>query len=188
MGRAWPRSARWRACNPSWQKRHYHATGALRWFDVSIVPLVDVEEAAAGYVPRHGALGGFFLAIPTQGESEYAAKKICRRAARMPSEWDIVVGLSQSAWNIPGLAAELSGLERVRDETPDLRGDRVARTEVLARIGALQGQLESELGRALQQRELVPQAGPRQTALARCPQQPCIGPRRCPVRECTAAP
>ena len=129
-------------------KRHYHATGALRWFDVSIVPLVDVEEAAAGYVPRHGAIGAFFLAIPTLGESEDAAKKICRRAARMPCEWDIVVGLSQSAWNIPGLAVELSGLERVRDETPDLRGDRVARTEVLARIAALQGQLESELGRA----------------------------------------
>ena len=129
-------------------KRHYHATGALRWFDVSIVPLVDVEEAAAAYVPRHGAIGAFFLAIPTQGESEYAAKKICRKAAGVPCEWDIVVGLSQSAWNIPGLAAELSGLERVRDETPDLQGDRVARTEVLGRIAALQGQLESELGRA----------------------------------------
>ena len=129
-------------------KRHYHATGALRWFDVSIIPLVDVEEAAAGYVPRHGAIGGFFLAIPTLGESEYAAKKICRKAARAPCEWDVVVGLSQSAWNIPGLAAELSGMERVRDETPDLRGDRVARTEVLARIAALQGQLESKLGRA----------------------------------------
>ena len=66
----------------------------------------------------------------------------------MSREWDIVVGLSQSAWNIPALVAELSALERVRDETPELQGDRVARTEVLARITALQGQLESELGRA----------------------------------------
>ena len=129
-------------------KRHYHETGALRWFDVGIVPLVEVEKAAADYTPRHGAVGGFFLAIPTLGESEDAAKKTCRKAARMSCEWDIVVGLSQSAWSIPDLAAELSALERVRDETPDLRGDRVARTEVLARIAALQGKLESELGRA----------------------------------------
>ena len=129
-------------------KRHYHETGALRWFDVNMVPLVDVEEAASGYVPRHGAIGGFFLAIPTLGESEDAAEKTCRKATRMSREWDIVVGLSQSAWNIPALVAELSALERVRDETPELQGDRVARTEVLARITALQGQLESELGRA----------------------------------------
>ena len=129
-------------------KRHYHETGALRWFDVGVVPLVEVEKAAADYTPRHGAIGGFFLAIPTLGESEDAAKKTCRKAALMSCEWDIVVGLSQSAWSIPDLAAELSALERVSSDTPDLRGDRVARTEVLARIAALQGKLESELGRA----------------------------------------
>ena len=100
--------------------------------------------------------GGFFLAIPTLGESEDAAEKTCRKATRMSREWDIVVGLSQSAWNIPALVAELSALERVRDETPELQGDRVARTEVLARITALQGQLESELGRGIRQRSLVP--------------------------------
>ena len=133
---------------PMVAKRHYHETGALRWFDVGIVPLVEVEKAAIGYAPRHKAIGSFFLAIPTQGESEEVAKEICRRAARRTREWDIVVGLSQRAWSIPDLAAELSALERVRDETPDLQGDRVARTEVLARIAALQGELESELRRA----------------------------------------
>ena len=133
---------------PMVAKRHYHETGALRWFDVGVVPLVEVEEATAGYTPRHGAIGSFFLAVPTLGESGDEAKKICRKAAQMSREWDAVVGLSQSAWRIPVLAAELSALGRVRDETPDLRGDRVARTEVLARIAALQGQLESELGRA----------------------------------------
>ena len=109
---------------------------------------VEVEKAAADYTPRHGAIGGFFLAIPTLGETEKTARKICRKAARMSREWDIVVGLSQSAWSIPDLAAELSALEHVRDETPDLQGDRVARSEVLGRIAALQGQLEIELGRA----------------------------------------
>ena len=129
-------------------KRHYHETGALRWFDVDIVPLSEIENTATGYTPRHGAIGGFFLAIPTQGESEKSAKEICRKAAQVPCEWDIVVGLSRSAWNVPALAVELSALEFVRDETPDLQGDRVARTEVLARISALQEQLESELGLA----------------------------------------
>ena len=129
-------------------KRHYHETGALRWFDVGIVPLSEIKKAAAAYTPRHGAIGSFFLVIPTQGETEEEAKKICRKAVRVSQEWDIVVGLSQSAWSIPALAVELSALEHVRDETADLQGDRVARTEVFARIAVSQGQLESELARA----------------------------------------
>ncbi len=129
-------------------KRHYHETGALRWFAVAVVPLAEIEAAAADYAPRHGAIGGFFLTIPTQGETEEEARGTCQRAVRNTREWDVVVGLSQRAWGIPSLAAELLVLEQVRDETPELQGDRVARTEVLARIAAVHGQLESELGRA----------------------------------------
>ena len=129
-------------------KRHYHETGAFRWFDVNIVPLAEVEVVAANYAPRHGAIGAFFLAIPTQGEAEETARKLCRLAARQSRSWDIVVGLSRSAWNIPSLARELCALERVRDETPELQGDRVARIEVQARISALRGQLETEVSRA----------------------------------------
>ena len=129
-------------------KRHYHQTGALRWFDVGIVPLVDVQRIASSYAPRHGAIGGFFLAIPTQTETEDVVQEICRNAAVHSQQWDIVVGFSPNAWRIPELAVELAALQRVRDKTPDLQHDRVARTEVRARIAALQGQLESDLGHA----------------------------------------
>ena len=129
-------------------KRHYHETGALRWFDVVVVPLADVEQAAANYSPQQGAIGVFFLTIPTQNETEVAAWEICRKASRESSECDVVVGLSQRAWGIPALAVELLALERVRDETAELLGDRVARIEVEARISAIQGHLESELSRA----------------------------------------
>ena len=129
-------------------KRHYHETGALRWFDVVVVPLAEVEQAAAEYSPLQGAIGAFFLTIPTNNETEAAAQEICRRSARHGSGCDVVVGISQRAWGIPALAVELAALERVRDETPELQGDRVARIEVEARISALQGQLESDLARA----------------------------------------
>ena len=61
-------------------KRHYHETGALRWFDVVISPLAEVEQAAADYAPHHGAIGSFFLTVPTQ-------RRIGREVARadMPS-------------------------------------------------------------------------------------------------------
>ena len=130
-------------------KRHYHETGMLRWFDVGIVSMADIKDTYVEYMPHHGAIGSFLFVIPTQGESEEDAEKICREIARAASERGLVIGLSKQAWSIPGLATELSALEWVRDEASELQGDRVARAEVTARIVALEGQLESELERAL---------------------------------------
>ena len=81
-------------------KRHYHETGALRWFDVRFVPLTGIEEVAASYAPRNGAIGAFFLAIPTQGESDGQARDHCRRALDESNDWDITVGLPQGPWDI----------------------------------------------------------------------------------------
>ena len=129
-------------------KRHYHATGTLRWFDVALMPLTEVEQAAANYVPRHGAIGAFFIAIPTRGELGEEIEQTCRRAVDRSKDWDIIVGRPQAAWDITSLARELLALEYVSDETPELQGDQVARREVEARIALLRGRLESELDRA----------------------------------------
>ena len=128
-------------------KRHYHETGALRWFDAAVVPLGETAAAAASE-PSRGAVGGFFLAVPTQGETPAEAERICRAAVRQTREWDIIIGISRHGRSIPELTAELAALERVRDETPELQGDRVAREQVRARIADAQGKLESELARA----------------------------------------
>jgi len=133
---------------PVLAKRHYHQTGALRWFDVDLVAGGEVVRHAAQYDPKNGTIGQFLLAIPTEGESEELMQKYCREAARQAKEWDIVVGFSQLSWAITGLARELIALEQVRDESPELGGDAVARREVRARLAALQGQLEEELHRA----------------------------------------
>lgn len=133
---------------PTVAKRHYHATGTLRWFDVALMPLAEIEQAVADYTPRYGAIGAFFIVIPTQGELGEEIEHICRRAVDRSNDWNIVVGLPQDAWDITSLARELLALEQVSDETPELQGDQVARREVEARIALLQGRLESELDRA----------------------------------------
>ena len=79
-------------------KRHYHKTGALRWFDVRIVPLAEVEEAVDAYASRNGAIGAFFLTMPTNGESGEEADVRCRNAAKGAGAWDIAIGLPQGAW------------------------------------------------------------------------------------------
>lgn len=133
---------------PVLAKRHYHETGTLRWFDVDIAPLNEVGEVAEAYRGEGGTIGKFLLAIPTAGETEQTAKRLCREASRRANQWDVVVGLSPRAWAVTELARELLAIEKVRNETTELQGDAVARREVKARLAALQGQLEGELRRA----------------------------------------
>ncbi|RFP86249.1 ATP-binding protein [Rhodobacteraceae bacterium 63075] len=133
---------------PILAKRHYHETGALRWFDVEVAPLNGLVDRARAYKPHTGTIGEFLLAVPTDGETAAQAQKLCREAARQSSDWDVVAGLSQRAWAITDLARELIALTEVREEHPDLNGDPVAQREVQARHAVLQGQLEEEIRRA----------------------------------------
>lgn len=133
---------------PILAKRHYHETGALRWFDVDIVPISELVEFAAGLEPENGAIGQFLLAVPTEGESENYAYDLCRKAAHHGDAWDTVVGISKRSWAIVPLARELFALDSVSNNHPELVGDSVARREVSARLAALQALLESELHKA----------------------------------------
>ena len=130
---------------PILAKRHYHETGTLRWFEVNIVPINALHDSVAHYQPEKGAIGQFILAVPTEGESEEEATKLCREAADHDASWDSMVGMSKASWAIIPLARELLALELVSDEHPELAGDSVARREVSARLAALQSLLETEL-------------------------------------------
>lgn len=133
---------------PLLAKRHYHETGALRWFDVNIVPINVLSDEAKRFRPSQGTFGQFLLGIPTEGEAEEAARELCESASKLEYAGDVVVGFSQRSWGVVDLARELLALEKVRSESLELQGDAVARREVEARLGDLQGQLEAELNRA----------------------------------------
>ena len=129
-------------------KRHYHRTGALRWFDVAIAPLAEVQSAA-DYSSNNGAVGTFLLAIPTQGESVNMASHIAQSSVCEMDGRDLVIGLPQGTWNVTSLARELLAVEQIRDESPELQGDKIARREVEDRLSALRGYIENELSLAL---------------------------------------
>ena len=130
-------------------KRHYHKTGAIRWFETAVVPLRDVAEYAADYRHVKGAVGVFMLALPSQGDSPRTVETIAN-ALEMVLPDGVVVGIPERAnWTIESFARELIALEQVRDTTPELRGDRVARLEIETRIAEAQSQVEAELSLAL---------------------------------------
>ncbi len=134
---------------PILAKHHYHDTGALRWFDMDVVPVSGLVDFVARLKLENGAIGQFLLAIPTEGESENYAEDLCRKAARHSDAWDTVVGISKRSWTIVPLARELFALDSVSNDHPELAGDSVARREVSARLAALQALLETELRKAV---------------------------------------
>lgn len=133
---------------PILAKRHYHETGALRWFDLNIVPVKELVEFTTQFKPENGAIGQFLLAIPTEEENEECIEELCRKASRFSGAWDIIVGISKRPLAIVPLARELFALDKVSADHPELAGDPVARREVSARLADLQSLLETELHKA----------------------------------------
>ena len=90
---------------------------------MDIVPVSGLAESAANLAPKNDAIGQFLLAIPTEGESEEYAENLCQKAARYGDAWDVVVGISKRSWAVMPLARELSALDHVSNDHPELAGD-----------------------------------------------------------------
>ena len=133
---------------PILAKRHYHNTGALRWFAVNIVPVRELIDFVSGHSQESGAIGQFILAIPTEDENDSYAEDQCLKAISFSDSWNTVIGISNRSWNIVRLARELYALDSVSNDHPELAGDPVARREVSARLATLQDLLEKELEKA----------------------------------------
>lgn len=130
-------------------KRHYHKTGALRWFDVDLIPLNDLFEFVVSYKPQRGAMGIFVLPVRTLQESPAKLEKICKDAVNKVTHADLIIGLSPQVDKIFDLAREVLAFARIQEERPELAGDVVARREVTARLAGAQSQLEDALRQVL---------------------------------------
>src|SRR5579863_885406 len=124
-------------------KRHYHETGALRWFDVDVVALRDLRGSIAAFKPN-GAMGRFLLVVPTDGESPKSMTGVLKSAASA-ADTAIVLGSCTTAPRILDLAHELTAVDYIRKHRGELAGDAVARREVDARAAAVLAALESEV-------------------------------------------
>lgn len=137
------------AFHPIIAKRHYHKTGALRWFDVDLVPSSATASFVAEYRPTHGSMGIFLIPIPIEQGAAAKLKQLCQATAEASPKEDIIVGYSPDASRIIELAREVLALTQIRQERLELAGDSVARRELLARLAEAQDQLELVLGRIL---------------------------------------
>lgn len=143
------RLAQQASLQPILAKRHYETTGALRWFEVELVPLQDVESRIKAYTPAPGAAGLFLLAVSTQAESRKQAAKILDAALELAGTHLVVCGWSRDSLTLREIASDLAALEAVRATSPELEGDAVARREIDGRLARLSADLEDRLGEAI---------------------------------------
>jgi energy-coupling factor transporter ATP-binding protein EcfA2 len=136
--------------HPILAKKYYHQTGTLRWFDVELAHLADLDEVATDFIPEKGTIGKFIFALPNEEASESDVAKTCNQLSLSHQTNNIIVGLSAHAWSLQDRAKELIALEYVRENSPELSGDSVARREVNARLAAQKEILENDLHKALE--------------------------------------
>ena len=135
--------------SPLLAKEHYYTTGTLRWFETGLVALADCENTVTKFKPSEGAVGKFLLVIASEDNTAKQCRQICADASLKAVEYPVAVGFPHNAWLLCDLGLELTALEAVQRNSPELEGDAVARRELRARLSAITARFEEELRTAL---------------------------------------
>lgn len=131
--------------HPILAKRHYHETGAMRFYEIDMTPANRAVDIIEDYKPKLGADGLFLLLLPTDGETNDKLNDLCHQVVGIRSDIDVVSGYPQWSRSIVQRGQELIALNEVRISTPELAGDAVARREVEGRISYVVTNLEEDL-------------------------------------------
>jgi len=139
-------------------RRHSYQTGTIRYFEVRYVDQQTRDHLSLQ--PGLGASGLLLICLPTN----YAeAEAFARWATESPigTHADIVVCIAERIGRLAELVGELRCLQWVRENTPELRDDPVARREVRTRAGMLETLIRNELQLTLSTNRLTNPTGSR---------------------------
>lgn len=129
---------------PMLAKRHHEKTGAMRWFEMSIEPVSELEALPG---PKHSndTIGRIVFPLPTEGETSEETISAYERAIQARKSHPLFIGHHPNAAKLLELARELTGLSSLVSRFPELRGDPIARREIDSRITEVRQKLEDNL-------------------------------------------
>ena len=130
-------------------KRHYHETGALRWFNLALVSLEDISANPLQFQPTNDASGVMLLALPPRDADRETVQDLVRQTMDQSPPWVCTIGVPPNGRHLEDLARELIAAKQVQNSAPDLAGDPVARRELESRVATLESLLQSEIGESL---------------------------------------
>ncbi len=126
---------------PMLAKRHHEETGAMRWFEMSIHPVSELDDLTP---PKYAQdiIGRIVFVLPMKGESQRETIEACESAACAQSVFPLIIGHHADAAKLLELARELTALNTLERKFPELRGDPIARREIDARSTEVRHKLE----------------------------------------------
>ncbi|MCY4260112.1 MAG: hypothetical protein OXC91_07605 [Rhodobacteraceae bacterium] len=134
---------------PMLAKRHHEKTGAMRWFEMAIDPVSELEEPKAPE-NAHDIIGRIVFPLPMAGESLKAIRCACEQAASSTkATFPLIVGYHDNPNTLLDHARELAGLNELQHKFPELQGDPIARREIDARTAEVRQQIEAILYRLI---------------------------------------
>ena len=134
---------------PILAKRHYHLTGAMRWFDVDVASLDNAEDRIDRFRGDAGAVGLFLLVVNESGVSKATVRRRIESLRTRVGDRAVALGVAADSYLLRETSMELLALERVLASRPELKGDVVARREIASRIARLSAELEEQLRSSL---------------------------------------
>jgi hypothetical protein len=139
-------------------RRHSYQTGTLRYFEVRYVDSQVRDQLVLRAGP--GASGLVLICLPT---NSIEAEAFVRWAAEpiLAERTDIVVCVVERTARLAELVGELRCLQWVKENTPELRDDPVARRELRARTGMVETLIRNELELTLAADRLTGSGGSR---------------------------
>lgn len=126
-------------------KRHYYINGTLRWMNVALCQVSELDSQVTSFEPSDGSFGQFVLAIPDRDTTIQQLDNRCKTASKKSPIYPVVLGASKNGEIIRELGRELLAIESVRKQRPEIEGDAVARREISGRVSTIRAQLENEL-------------------------------------------
>lgn len=129
-------------------RRHSFVTGTLRYFEVQYA---DTPGRAEAVRPTRGGEGVVLCALPANAEQAEAFRTWAQSEAVLGRE-DLLLVIPQQLSTLREAALEIRSLHWLKETTPDLRDDRVARREVAERLAQLDAALSSSVEQLLDPR------------------------------------
>lgn len=129
-------------------RRHSFNTGTLRYFEVQYA---DTPGSAEALRPTRGGEGVVLCALPTNAEQAEAFRQWAQSGAVISRD-DLIVVIPQQLSSLREAALEVRALHWLKETTPELRDDRVARREVAERLAQLDAALASTVEQLLDPR------------------------------------
>lgn len=141
---------------PILARRHSYQNGAQRYFNVRYADVHNLENALL--YPSISASGLVLLCLPGTLAEVEQLERWAKTESRLIRP-DLVVGVTARSIRLKELAQELRGLHWVRENTPEMRDDPVARREWRTRLSDIERALRGELDEAFNLHQTTAMAG-----------------------------